>query len=266
MSSAVDVVNESLLSIGAQAQISSFQPSDGSTEADAAALLYSPKLRALHRSAHWGFARKTVTLTQLKTAVGATSSTPASQLPAPPFLYEYAYPSDCLLVRFIMPSVQNALPNPPLTTGMSAPQNLYWGPYPKFVIASDTDANGNPIKVILTNAFQAILVYTADFSFVPDQWDPDFHECAVSTLAAFFVNPLARNNALLQATIQIATGIIGNARAMNANEGLTSINRDASWIVARGSGFNWGEGSGAGFQDGYCNSWVTMGFPGGLAF
>lgn len=267
MSSPVDVANEALLSIGAQAQISAISPSDGSPEGDAISLLYSPKLRALLRSAHWEFARKTVALTQLKTAVGATSSTPASQLPAPPFLYEYAYPSDALYARFLLPSVQNALPNPPLTTGNSFPMNLYFGPYPKFVIASDVDSTGAPIKVVLTNAFQATLVYTADLTQTPDQWDAGFHEAAVATLAAFLVNPLARNNALLQSTIQIATGIIANERARNANEGSPSINRDASWIVARGSGYNWGEGgSGNDFMDGYYNSWVTMGFPGGLSF
>ncbi len=91
MSSPVDVCNRSLQQIGAQAFISSISPSDGSTEANVCSVLYTPKIQALHRSAHWNFARKQLALTQLKAQIvnGVVSATP----PPFPWLYSYAYPA-----------------------------------------------------------------------------------------------------------------------------------------------------------------------------
>src|SRR5262245_37560507 len=117
MTTPIDVCNLALLAIGSQSQISSISPSDGSSEADACAVLYQEKIDALHRAAHWNCARFQAPLTLLKAQTGTTAN-PTGSLPQPPipWLYEYAYPVDCLAARFIVPLLPSTTVNPPPTT------------------------------------------------------------------------------------------------------------------------------------------------------
>ena len=47
MTSPVDIVNQALTEIGTRGVVTSISPSDGSAEANAASILYQPKLDAL---------------------------------------------------------------------------------------------------------------------------------------------------------------------------------------------------------------------------
>lgn len=227
----VDIVNRALLEVGAQATVSSIAPSDGSTEGNAAAVLYAPTRDALLRSALWGFARKQVILTQLKSALDTNPTIPQ------PWAYEYAYPSDCLRVRFVAAFQPSASTTPPLMTNMGSAfiplgANGIRGVYQ---VASDVDSSNIPVRVILTNLAQAQMVYTTQL-LSPDLWDVQFQEALVASLAAKFANTLTRNTALRSEQVKLAEQIIMQARVSDGDEGTKTIDHLPDWLRMRGMG------------------------------
>ena len=62
-----------------------------------ARLFYDPCRQQLLRAAQWGFARKTALLTEL----GSMFNTPPNSVY--PWPFKYAYPDDCLKLRYILP-------------------------------------------------------------------------------------------------------------------------------------------------------------------
>lgn len=235
----VSITNRALLSIGARAQVSSLTPSDGSTEADAAATLFVPTFEALARSANWNCLRKQSVLSLLQAAQGTPENALGTTLPLPPtpWLYAYAYPSDCLKIRFLQCSL-------PVAVGGSVPNTTFTNPAPinlpgqgqiNFAVAYSNDTSGNPITVVLTNQSQAQAVYTVNQAN-PVIWDSMFQEAMVSSLAAYFVPALSLNLPLMQAAVGRAEKLISYARAADGNEGVTCMDHTPDWIVARGVG------------------------------
>src|ERR1700719_4577737 len=104
MVSAVDVANMALDNIGARYSITSLDPPQPAPNAVMVARHYQPKIDALHRAAHWNFTRKQAALSLLRAANGTPENPSGTTLPIPPvpWQYEYAYPSDCLLARFLV--------------------------------------------------------------------------------------------------------------------------------------------------------------------
>lgn len=259
MTSVVDVVNQALLQAGTQGVISSLD--ENGTEANVARLIYTPKIEALLRAAHWGFARQQDYLTLLKYAIDPDTGNPSDDPPPQPFLFEYLYPPDCIQARFI-PRVYpvGTATSPPLTTGGSAYQFPMLAQTPaQFVIATDVIAEV-PTKVILTDQPLAQLVYTKRLTDNPDLWDPSFQDAAVATLAVFFVNALSLNRATLQGNIALANSIIAQARAADGNEQLQSQDNLPDWLAIRAAGYpsQWQLG-------GY--TWpVPMAWPGGQLY
>lgn len=255
MASAVDVVNIALSMIGQNTTVSSLNPSDGSAASNVASTLYPSLINNLHRAANWNFCRKQISLTQIKAATinGAVSTNP----PVQPWQYEYAWPSDCIKARFILPYLNiSAGQSIPFTTADNAAAVMVaGGPPPSFQVAMDVDQNNNPIRIILCNVPQAQLVYTTLIT-QPDLWDAAFFEAACATLAAWFVNALARNRPLMMDMIKIAQNLVSEARISDGNEGLTTVNRDASWISFRGIG--------PGLTPTGNPTWDLMSWPGGL--
>lgn len=253
-----DVVNLALTKIGIQGSVSSINPSDGSTEGDAASILYEPLMNSLHRAANWNFARKQDYLTLLRAAVinGIQSDNPPPQ----PWFYEYLYPADCLRARFIIPYfASNSNVSPPLTTSETVIPNLFEGPPIKFVVGNDRDLHGNPTRVILTEMQNAILVYTARITD-PTQWDPNFLDAATNYLGAWLINALSRNRAQLNDMVAATKEIIATARTTDGDEGITSADHLPDWIAVRGfSGDFIGRTS-------WLQTWDLIGFPGGLSF
>lgn len=159
------IVNEALTFIDSQAFITNL--TDGSVEANAAAVVYQPTMYLLMREMDPDFARTTAVL-----ALAATAS------PLPPFQYEYLYPTDCLRARQVAP--------PP--SGLGALVDPY-DPQPiPSEVAYDPNAQGAavPAKVILTNQQNAWLSYTTSNATEADM-DPAFVEAFARRLA----NPLA---------------------------------------------------------------------------
>lgn len=232
----VSIVNRALLSIGARAQVSSINPSDGSTEADAAATLFVSTFEALARSANWNCLRQQAILSLLQAATGTPENPLGTTLPTPPtpWLYSYAYPSDCLKARFISQSLPVPVGGAPATTfSNAAPINLPNQAQIPFAVAYSTDLAGNPITVILTNQSQAQLVYTVNQPN-PIIWDSLFQEGMVSALAAYFVPALSLNMPLMQAAVGRAEKMIAQARTADGNEGVTVMDHVPDWIRARG--------------------------------
>lgn len=258
-SSVISICNRSLLSVGARAQISSLQ--EGSTESNALSVLYQPTFEQLARTAPWNCLRQQVTLTLLAAASGTPENPAGLTLPIPPqpYLYAYALPSDCLQMRFIMPIYpNNAGSGIPLTTA-SVVANSTYGAFLQipYAVAYSTDSGGNPIQAILTNQTQAQAVYTINQSN-PVIWDSLFEAGMVAALSVYLVPALSLNMPLMQLSIKTADGIIAQARVRDGDEGVTSQNREASWMTARNQGGSIGW-CGNGQMN---NCWDQMAWPG----
>lgn len=262
MTSPVDICNLSLMQIGEQGGISSINPSDGSTAGNACSILYTSQIQALHRAAHWNFARKQIALTQLKAQIvnGLVSAAP----PPIPWLYEYAYPTDCIKARYIIPysTPLDGQPSIPFTTGMSSLPIFQNSPAVPFVVGTDFDATNNTVRVILTNHPAATLVYTADYSQLPDLWDPHFSDAAQVYLGAWLVNALSRNRDLWKDMLATVREAVNAARISDGNEGLTTVDHLPDWMRTRGA-----LGASGWYFDSQCYyGWDSLAFPSGSAF
>lgn len=257
MTSNIDVSNRALAQAGSREQIASF--TEGSVASINCNLLYQPTFEQLGRCANWNCLRGQAGLTLLKAAQGTPQNQTGNTLPIPPqpWLYEYLLPSDCLRVRFLLPTFLPQAGSVPIfpTPSALAPTLMPRQEIP-FVVATDI-VSGSRTKVILTNLALAQAVYTIDEPN-PDFWDSEFQAGYVAALAAFLIPPLNLNMGLLSLQIKIADKIIAEARSTDGNEGIISQNREASWIVARGCGQEIGYGN-CGYQEYGQMSWPTGG-------
>ncbi len=226
-----------------------------SPEARQCSLLYKPTRDSLLRAAHWDCARAEIYLTLLKAASGTLEYTgpqtvtwnPTYQ-PPPPWLYSYAYPSDCLLVRSILPVTNNngvtigGLPIFPTSAAVSGIPSLYETRRQKFSIGSDVDANGNPNKVILCNQSQAVAVYTRRV-VNPDLWESLLEEAMVASLALQLARPLTGNKDIIKEKRDYAMSAILQARARDGNEGTHQENWTPDWIAVRGVAADYATGT-----------------------
>ncbi len=257
-----DVANIALGEIGQRSRISSFE--DGTPASQAAALFYTPKLQMLTRAAPWDSMRAQRVLTLLRAAQinGVVSNDPPPQS----FGFEYAYPADCLKARFIIPTLALQSQGVPLTT---APGVNFTSAKPPtaipFVVATDKDASGNNIKVILTNLPQAILIYTRDLSQDPDIWDALFLSAATALLGAYFINALTGDKGKMAEQIGLAKNMIDQARAASANEGISNTDHIPDWMQVRfTSAVSWGWNTGG--PGNPWTGWDQCQFPDGLFY
>lgn len=268
VTSNIDLCNLALDQIVARASISGIGPPTppNSLAAQVASRTYQLQADAVFRAAHWNSARNQQTLTLLKAAIG-TPENPSGALPMPPvpWRYEYAYPPDCLLVRFVIPMPDlPAAGQAPLMTNVGINFISFVNTSMPFVPAIDTDANGNQVKVILTQARKAQAVYTARILNV-DLWDSSLQNAVIGALAAWFAAPITGDSKKQAQAIQIASGLIQAARISDGNEGITSTDFVPDWMQIRDSGGGWG----AGFQipnGGFMGAWSSWGGPDGISY
>ena len=235
MASEVSLCNRALAAIGTRSTISSLD--EASVEGRTCALLYESTRDEILGMAYWNFARKTALLGLLKSAPGtpkgpATSAGWNSAYPSPPWLYQYAYPSDCLQIRQIIAQLTNAYAGVPLMGGGASPYPFISMMGAPFTVALDTDASGGQVQVILTNQYSAIAVYTAAITN-PALFESAFEEAVVQALAAKLAIPLTGQVSLASAKYQQANELIRAARASDGNEGLTVIDNMPDWITVR---------------------------------
>ena len=258
-SNQVNIVNQALLAVGSQSQISSF--TEGTPQANAASTLFTPRFTALARSAPWNCLRQEATLTLLAAAQGTPENPDGTILPLPPvpWLYSYQLPSDCLQMRYIVPSLpapNSGVPLFPVNTNAAT-----WLQTPgqiPYAVAYSTDSNGNPLQVILTNQTQAVAVYTVNQPN-PSIWDSLFEQAMVATLAAWLVPALSLHLPLMKMQIEIAERLVMEARVRDGNEGVTSMDHQPDWLRARSGATglygNWSNNFGVG------TAWGTLTWP-----
>jgi hypothetical protein len=226
-SSQVQIANMALDVIGTRSTIASL--SEGSAEANAISRHWDNALDAVLRSVHWNFARKQIPLTSLK------DGTQGQSVPTP-WLYEYAYPSDCVLVRYIMPMIQISPVTPGTPAGVS-PMAALGNPV-KFIPGTDLDINGNPINVLLTDQPQAIGVYTFRNTNTA-MWDALFVQEMAAFLGARICLALTGDKNTMKMALSMAQQYSIDAQRSNGNEGLTILDSTPDWMRVRGYASDW---------------------------
>lgn len=255
MTSYVDIANRALQSIGTRSTISSL--TEKSNEAIQCNLAIDPFRKQLLRMAPWNCATNYNSLSLVCAAPGTPENPTAGQnvwtkgIPAPPWAYEYLYPSDCLRPLWIVPQFSTGFSGGvPITTAVTGGAPQFWnGPPVRYKVAIDQlnsvtglpAVGGSDTRVILTNQEQAILCYIKDVT-APDVMDDLFQEAWVSTLAARLVFALTGDKGLANQKIQEANSHIQTARAGDGNEGLTINDVTPDWIRIRGIDFVSGDG------------------------
>lgn len=214
MPTKVQIWNRALGFIGTQTQVAT--ENEDSAEAHNCGIYYENVRQAILRSHTWNFARKQVALTELGNADDDTS--------LQPWFYKYAYPSDCIRFRYVMPTV----------VPQAIPETLWTAQPPvRFIVSSDDDSVGNPRTVLLTNQDTATGVYTRDLSLL-DLWDAMSLDALANGLAAKLAIPLTGDKQLAKAMIEQVGAIITDAKAKDGNEGLSIQNHTPDWIRVRG--------------------------------
>lgn len=235
MPSVTDIVNRALLSIGARAQVSSINPSDGSTEADACSILYTPTFESLAREAQWNCLRAQAKLSLIGAATGTPENPTGTTilLPPTPWLYMYLIPNASLAVRSLVPSAPSTGVTPQTSFNNAAPFHVPGRGQVPFVVSSAQDISGNIIEVILTDQAQAQAIYTLNQPN-PATWDSLFQSAMVASLAAYLVPALSLNMQLMSAQTSIAERLVMRARVADGNEGDTVMDHNPDWMRARG--------------------------------
>lgn len=232
MTTSTDIANMALDEIGAKATIASL--ADPSKNATTCARHYDILRRNLLRAVHWGFARRTLSLTQ----VGAYTNVPPDNIY--PWAYSYAYPADCIKVRYLLN------PPPPTPIGGVAPpvgQPIDFAPWlmpsrtNRFVVSVQTVGSASPPDtqtLILANLQSAVAVYTMDVINVGN-FDPLFIEALTMALASKIVIPLTGNVNMKKAFVQLAQQALITAQVADGNESLPKTDHTPDWIKARGT-------------------------------
>jgi len=152
---------------------------EGSMASKVALDIYAQTRDELLRKQSWGFAECYLNMTLLKYAPpgGYNAALPwTTAYPPVPWLFEYAYPTDCLKVRSVK-SATIFLPS--------------FDPQPQvFDIVNDNSLTP-PAKTIVCNIQNGILIYTGQITNVT-LWEPLFVETLVASLAAKFAPALGQ--------------------------------------------------------------------------
>jgi hypothetical protein len=285
-----DVANQALDAAGVEHTLGDLQ--EGTRVAQVTLRAYGQCLRQLLRAANWDFARKTSDMVLLADATGQTANV-GSMVPTP-WIYEYAYPIDCMKVRLVpwnygqdpgIPTDNIQIPATiPLTTATGQPPLTGQRLRPaRFVVATDPNYPPDPGQitwvvqgespagrtVILTNVKNAKVIYTA-LMLYPSVWDPLFREAMVAYLASQIALPLSTDKRfgmqLRKDNIEIAKMKIKEARVVDGNEGISSSDISVDWMRTR----NVGGRSSWGYQDdgpgGFGGGWDSLAFPDGSVF
>lgn len=145
MTAAVDIVNRALQCLGTrttvtQAELDNFS----SNEAIQANLIYDQLRRGLLRMAPWDCATNYAYLNYITSLPGtpenptAGTSTWVKGQPAPPWLYEYQYPFDCLKALWIVPQSATGFDGDvPITSAVTGIPAYFSGPPQRFKISVD---------------------------------------------------------------------------------------------------------------------------------
>lgn len=156
MTTTTDVCNRMLQVLGTRTTVTDAELAGGLTnEAIQFNLIYTETRDRLLRMAPWNSAMKTANLTYVTSAPGTPENTSAATTlwspgqPAPPWAYEYQYPVDCLMPRWIIPSTQTGFADAvPITTAVTGGASSYWWGQPiRFKVQNDAFYTINAVTV-----------------------------------------------------------------------------------------------------------------------
>jgi len=237
--SVINICNRALSQIAETQSIQSISPPDAnSIAATQCALWYDTMRQRLLRAAPWGFARTQLTMTQIGDLY------PDGTSPFP-FLWAYAYPSDCIKMRYVLPQPlpnQNSGADPPLTGAAFIGPTLRPSRRNRFLVqslpspnAATPNAEGATQRAVVTNVLNAIGVYTQDVTN-PDQFDQLFTGALEASLSYKLCIPLSGNVAMQKGFQEAAEAALLTARTVDGNEAIPSSDVRVDWIEARGRG------------------------------
>lgn len=188
------ICNQALIQAGHPRRIADIY--EGSTEAIIALELYGQARDELLDADDWSFSRQVAPLVLLKGPPppgGYNPITPWSNIyPYPGFLYEYAYPADCLDIRALS-ALPGLMPDlDPLPTLWRVDHDLT-----PVVSGVPPAASGPSAKVIYCNVTGAIATYRARVTD-PTQFDTGFTASLVAALAKKYASAFGESsNAVL---------------------------------------------------------------------
>lgn len=236
MISEVDICNQALAAMGTRSTITSLL--ENSVEAKNCNMQYASTRDQLLRCAPWGFCKRTEVLALLKAApgtpefIGTVPTEWSNDLPPPPWLYSYAYPNDCVIVRFVQGTLLGQASSPIFPTNIGVASSIY-GPPSKFEIRSEK-VGSDSARTVVTNQQKAIATYNF-LETNPTNFDSEFVIALINALAANLVIPLSGDKGLKDRLEKDAENIIAEARVRSANEELTIYDVTPDWILARGT-------------------------------
>lgn len=178
LGSPVDVCNAALGKIGATIRLGSLL--DGSDAAKLALDNFGQIRDKMLREGQWGFARRDLNMTLLKSApAGGYAQTAWNAVTHPPLPWKYAYqyPGDCLKVRSIR-RVPPFLPD--------------FDPQPVVFDTPNTVVTATEQKVITTMVASAVLTYTGRI-LDPKLWEASFTQAMIDAMAEVFAPTLGKN-------------------------------------------------------------------------
>ena len=272
MTSPVDICNLALDAITAKAQISGINPPlpAGSLAAQACSRAYQLQYDAVLCAANWNDGRQQDQLELIAAAQGTPENPDGTSLPLAPFpwRYLYAYPQGCVRFRFVLTPPQATASDVPIMTNASInPPNPVPTASAPYVVGIVKDQQGNQIKAIMTNVQAALGVWSGRVEN-PHLWSPLFLQAVIAALAAWLVNPVARNKDMMAEKTQMAGQIIMAARVADANEGVTSVDHLPDFLAVRGVGggyYGGMEGAISGVA-GYPAPWDAWIGPNGISY
>lgn len=175
-SSPEDVINAALTSIGYARLIGDIY--EGTPAARVALTYYGQTRDELLAAGGWPFAERQAALV----AVGAAA-------PPSPWGFEYAYPADCLRVRYVRPG--------PLAGGPRS-----FDPQPILFQVYNDQTQNPPVLSILSDQAAGVLVYVGKITN-PAEWVPGFTKAMIGALAAKLSFGLFKSAEVVKARVEL---------------------------------------------------------------
>ena len=223
----VALCNQALSRLGTRSTIASLV--EASPEARQCNLHFGPVRDDMLRQAPWDFAKKFANATLLKQKSTTGGLWNSATEPPPPWMYTYAYPADCMNLRWIQgPSLYGTTQVPIFGAATHYAQDQLTSRASQFSKGSDGTAT-----VIWTNVKDAIFCYTKLVTDVT-LWDSLFCNAFECALAARVCVALVGKAGVASDLGKEAMFYISQARAVDANEGLDVYDNAVDWILARG--------------------------------
>ena len=206
MSSPVDVCNMALAHIGAESQVASIDPPDGSAEAGYCARFYPIARRVALESASWTFAKTRATLAETTN-------------PSAAWAYAYALPSDHINPVRVLNALQ-------LEAVLLAMDSLYLQPSdPAYwaLLTQQTEQASADFEIedqtLLTNEPEAVLIYLRDV-LDTNRWSPTFTSGVAQLLAGYLSGIIIKGMEGMRAGkawTDSGMALLGKAAASDAN-------------------------------------------------